>query len=175
MKKYRWLMAVPLGATLAAALTLSLLTSASVWSADTAPRKKERPPPGWDRDPLVAAAVVSYTRGLLERWSAWCAREVPDSGPPIQQAYKDWIARQAPLLERAPTILRINLSYEQRDEISRVLRVVNQEVEKMLASDANVDHVKWCMDAPGKMRDSEIDFMTNHELVRSIMEPMSRY
>jgi hypothetical protein len=111
----------------------------------------------------------------MERWSNWCAREVPDSGPPIQKAYKEWVARQAPLLEAAPTILRVNLSYEQRDEIARVLRVFNQEVEKVLSSDAKVDHVKWCMESPARFQKPELDYVANHELVKSITDPFSRY
>ncbi len=138
---------------------LVLAITTSIAAAQSAPDES---------DPIEAAVIVYSTSYAIERWESYCAAETPSSASDIENARTNWMDAHMDLLIKAGSILKSQLSKDERVQIGVQARLANDELEGKLRAAPPESRQDWCEQSPQRILSPQMNLYRRPTLVQTI-------
>ena len=121
-----------------------------------------------ESNPIEAAVIVYSTSYAIERWESYCVSEIPASAADIENARSNWMDTHMDLLVKAGTILKSQLSRDERVQIGVQARLANDELEGKLSAAPPEARQNWCVQSPQRILSPQMNLYRRTTLVQTI-------
>ncbi len=123
-----------------------------------------------ESNPIEAAVIVYSTSYAIERWESYCVAESPASASDVEKARSNWMDTHMDLLVKAGSILKSQLSRDERLQIAVQARLANDELEGKLSAAPPESRQDWCEQSPQRILSPQMNLHRRSTLVQTIDE-----